>query len=143
MSKGNTFENDLMKLIFNAVAIANLADDAATDPLTDLYLALHTGDPGEGGSQTTSEADYTGYARVPVNRDAGGWTVAANQAENAALVQFPLCGGGSNIVTHVSVGTAGSGAGKILYSGALNAPRTISDGIQPQFSAGDLVFEED
>lgn len=32
MSKGDTFENDLLKLIFNATAIANLADNAATSP---------------------------------------------------------------------------------------------------------------
>jgi hypothetical protein len=30
MSKGDTFENDLLKLIFNATAIANMADNART-----------------------------------------------------------------------------------------------------------------
>jgi hypothetical protein len=34
MSKGNTFENDVQKLIFQGVVIANLADDAATGPRT-------------------------------------------------------------------------------------------------------------
>ena len=29
MSKGNTFENDLLLLIFNATAIGNIADNAA------------------------------------------------------------------------------------------------------------------
>ena len=73
MSKGDTFENDLLKLIFQAVAIANLADNAATGPLTNLYVSLHTADPGEAGNQSTSEATYTGYARVAVARTAGGW----------------------------------------------------------------------
>ena len=50
MSKGDTTENDLLKLIFNATPIANLADNAATSPLTQLAVALHTGDPGEGGT---------------------------------------------------------------------------------------------
>jgi hypothetical protein len=47
MSMGNTFENDIAKLIFNATAIANIADNAASSPLTSLYVALHTADPGE------------------------------------------------------------------------------------------------
>jgi hypothetical protein len=47
MSKGNTFENDLLKLIFNATAIANLADNASSSPFTNLYVSLHTSDPGE------------------------------------------------------------------------------------------------
>ena len=51
MSKGNTFENDWMKLIFNATAIANIADNAASSPLTNLYVSLHTADPGETGDQ--------------------------------------------------------------------------------------------
>lgn len=136
MSKGNTTENDLVAYIFNDTAIS-------WDALTDLYVALHTGDPGEAGSQTTSEASYTSYARVAVVRSGSGWTVSGNQAENAALVQFPQCTGGSSVCTHVSVGTAASGAGQILYKGALSASLTVSNGIQPQFNAGTLVVTED
>jgi len=51
MSKGNTFENDLLKLIFNATAIAGIADNAGSSPLTSLYVSLHTDDPGEAGDQ--------------------------------------------------------------------------------------------
>lgn len=143
MSKGNTFENDLMKLIFNGTAIANIADNAGSSPLTNLYVSLHTADPGEGGDQTTSEATYTSYARVAVSRDSGGWTVTANEAENAALVQFPQCTGGSNTITYVAVGTASSSTGKLLYSGALSSSLSVSSGIQPQFAAGALTVSED
>ena len=143
MSKGNTFENDLMKLIFTAVAIANLADNAASSPLTNLYVSLHTGDPGEGGDQTTNEADYTGYARVAVARTAGAWTVTNNVAVNAATVTFGLCTAGSNTITHCAVGTSISGAGKLLYSGALAAPLNVSNGITPSFGAGVLSVSED
>lgn len=143
MSKGNTFENDILKLIFNATAIADLAENDATSPLTSLYLSLHTADPGEAGDQTTSEATYTSYARVAVTRDGTGWTVSGNTVSNAALVQFPQCSGGSNNVTHVGVGTASSGAGKMLYKGALSATLSVSSGIQPQFAAGALDISED
>lgn len=143
MSKGNTFENDFLKLIFNGTAIANIADNAASSPLTNLYVSLHTGDPGEAGSQTTSEAAYTSYARVAVSRDSGGWTVSGNAVSNTALIQFPQCTGGSETITHFAVGTASSSTGKVLYKGALSASLAVSSGIQPQFAAGDLDITED
>jgi hypothetical protein len=136
MSKGNTTENDVLALIFNATALSWNAN-------TNLYLALHTGDPGEGGSQTTSEATYTSYARVTVARSGVGWTVSGNTASNAALLQFPQCTGGSSTVTHVSIGTAASGAGQILYSGALSASLAVTNLIQPQFAANNLQIVED
>ena len=143
MSKGNTFELDLLKLIFNATAIANIADNASASPLTNLYLALHTADPGEAGDQTTSEATYTSYARVAVARSGVGWTASANPVVNAALIQFPQCTGGTNTITYVSIGTASSGTGKILYSGALSSSLSVSNLIQPQFSASALTITED
>jgi len=143
MSKGNVFENDLLKLIFQATAIANLADNAATSPLTNLYVSLHTADPGEAGDQSTSEATYTGYARVAVARTSGGWTVTGNAVENAAAINFPACTGGSNTITHFGVGTLSSGTGKLLYSGALTASLAVSAGITPSFAAGTLDITED
>lgn len=143
MSKGNTFENDFLKLIFNATNIANIADNAATAPLTNLFVALHTADPGEASDQTTNEATYTSYARVTVARTSGGWTVAANNASNAALVTFPKATGGSETITHFSVGTLTSGAGKILYSGILDSSLAVSNNVQPEFAIGALDCNED
>lgn len=142
MSKGNTFENDLLKLIFNATPIANLADNAASAPLTDLYLALHTADPGEAGSQTTSECTYTGYARVAVVRTSGGWTVSGASVSPAADVLFGACTVGSETATHASIGTAASGAGKILYSGALSPTIAIALGVQPKITSGSTIGED-
>lgn len=136
MSKGNTTENDFLEYAFKGTAISWNGN-------TDLYLSLHTADPGEGGNQTTSEATYTSYARVAVARSGSGWTVSGNQASNAALVQFPQATGGSNTITYVAVGTASSGTGQVLYSGALNASLAVSSGIQPQFAIGALTITED
>lgn len=143
MSKADVFENDFLKLIFQATAIANIADNAGTAPLTNLYVSLHTADPGETGNQTTNEATYTGYARVAVARTSGGWTVSANAVENAAAITFPECTAGSNTITHFAVGTDVSGTGKILYKGALTASLAVSAGITPEFAAGDLDITED
>lgn len=146
MSKGNTFENDLLQLIFNNVDIADIGDAGGLQNSAtagSLYVALHTADPGEAGTAATSEASYTSYARVAVARTSGGWTVSGNSATNTALIQFPECTGGSNTITHVSITTASSGTSKILYSGALSASRSVSSGIQPQFAATSLTVTED
>jgi hypothetical protein len=144
MSKGNTFENDLLKLIFNATAIANIADNAATSPLTDLYVSLHTADVGEDGTQETSEATYTSYARVAVARTTSGWVAStAGATDNVAAITFPECTGGSNTITHFAVGTASSGAGKVLYKGALTSSLAVSTGITPEFAIGALDVTED
>lgn len=142
MPKSTTFSNDLVALIFNATAIANIADNAAASPLANLYVSLHTADPGIGGAQTTNEAAYTNYARVAVARTAGGWTVAAGEAENVGLIQFAQCGVTGAIVTHVAIGTASGGAGKVLYAGALSSSLAVANGIQPQFAAAALTAAE-
>jgi len=136
MSKGNTFENDVVKLTFNGTAYSWNAN-------SDLYVALHTSDPGEAGSQTTNECAFGSYARQAVARTAGGWTVSGNQASNTAVISFPECTSGSETVTHVSIGTLSSGAGQIIYKGALNASRSVSSGITLQFAIGALVVTED
>lgn len=143
MSFQNTFENDLLSLIFTATAIANIADNAASSPITNIYISLHTGDPGESGDQTTSEATYTSYARVAVARTTSGWTVTSGTCDNDAEIAFPAATGGSNTISHVGAGTAPSGAGKLLASGALTASLAVSSGITPRFAAGELNFTLD
>jgi hypothetical protein len=142
MPKSTTFSNDIALLIFNATAIANLADNASSSPATNLYLSLHTASPGIGGAQTTNETAYTNYARIAVSRDAGGWTVASGAATNTALAQFPQCGASGATITHVAIGTASSGAGKVLYAGALSASLAVANLIQPQFAATALTATE-
>lgn len=146
MSKSNTFENDLLQLIFNNVDIADIGDASGLQNSAtagSLYVALHTGDPGEAGTAATSEAAYGSYARQAVARSGAGWTVSGNSSTNAALIQFPECTSGSETISYVSITTAVSGTSKILYSGALSASRSVSSGIQPQFAASALSVTED
>lgn len=142
MSKGNTFENDWMKLIFNATAIANIADNAGTSPLTNVYVSLHTADPGETGTQTTSECAYTSYARVAVARTSGGWTVTNNSVSPVADISFPAATGGSETATHMVAGTASSGTGKLLYSGAISPTIVISSGVTPKLTTATTITED-
>lgn len=143
MSKGDTFENDILKLIFNATAIANIADNAASSPLTQLFCSLHTADPGESGTQTTSETAYTGYARVAVNRNSGGWTVTGNSVSPVADIVFGTCSASPGAaITHGTVGVATSGSSKILYSGTVTPNITMSVGVAPVLGTASTITED-
>lgn len=143
MSKGNTFENDLLKLIFNGTAIADIADNDATSPLTSLYVSLHTADPGEAGDQTTSEISYTGYARVAVARSGVGFTVTGNSVSPAANVDFGnMTAGAGGTVTHFAIGTVVSGAGKILYSGTVTPNLSVTTGSTPRLTTATAITED-
>ena len=143
MSKGNTFEDDILKLIFNGTAIPNLADNAATSPLTNLYLALHTADPGETGLQSTNEVEYTGYTRVAVARTAGGWTVLNGSCSPTVAIEFgEMSAGIPGTATHASIGTAESGGGKLLYKGALSPTVYYNVGVIPRLRTTSTVTED-
>ncbi len=131
MSLGNTTETEILTYIFDTSAPAWAGN-------ADFYVALHTGDPGEAGTATTSEASYTNYARVSVSRTTG-FTVTGNEVENAALIQFPQSGGSGVTCTHFSIVTTSAGAGQIILRGALSSSLPTDSGIQPQFAAGDLT----
>lgn len=143
MPKSTQTCNDILALIFNATAWADIAENDSSSPATNLYIRLHTGAVAAGDPGNQNEATYTGYAALAVARTTGGWAVPSGGAtSNAALAQFAECTGGSNIITHVSINKAASGAGACLYAGALGASRTITSGIQPQFAAGALDVTE-
>lgn len=141
--KGDTFENDVLKLIFNATAIANMADNAASSPLTNLYVSLHTADPGDAGNQTTSETAYTGYARVAVARTTGGWTVTGNSVSPVANIDFAACTASPGAaITHWAVGTASSSTGKLLYAGTVTPNITMATSVIPRLTTASTVTED-
>lgn len=140
-AKSSTFDNDLLKLIFNATAIANIADNAASGPLTVLYVSLHTATPAVGGNQTTNEAAYTSYARVSVARTSGGWTVTGSSVSPVAAITFPAATGGSETETFFAVGTASTGTGKILYFGPISPTIVVASGVTPRLTTASTVTE--
>lgn len=136
MTKSNDTENDMLNAVLRGV-------DPSWRSGANRYIALHTADPGEAGTAITSEATYTNYARVLVTAATGFSAASGGQSQNTALIQFPQCGASGNTITHVSIVTTASGAGQILYSGALNSTLSIANLIQPQFNAGALTIQED
>lgn len=135
MPKGTTFSNDYLKAVYTAVAIANLLDNAASAPLTNIQIAIHSAYPGVAGDQSTSEITYTGYARVAVARSGSGWTVTGASVSPVAQINFGQCTGGSGTAMFWSTGTAASGAGKLLHTGPIGTKL----GPFTAIAAGDLI----
>lgn len=146
MSASNSLENSILLLIFNNTDFATIGDATGlrgSSAAGSLYVSLHTSDPGEAGAQTTNETAYTNYARIAVARSGSGWTVSTNAVVNAAEVLFATCGVTGATITHFGVGTASSGAGVLLFSGALSASLAVSAGIAPRFAASQLSISND
>jgi hypothetical protein len=137
MSKGNTLEQQVLDFIFLGTA-------PSWDANGNFYAALHEADPGEAGTQETSEASYPAYARVAVSRDAAGFSRAGSTISNVAQIQWPQCtSGGPFTMTHYSIGTAATGAGQILYKGALSASMIFGVNGIPIVPAGAQTVSED
>jgi len=134
----STFANDLLLLIFNATAIANIADNASSSPITNIYVSLHTGDPGN-GTQSSSEAAYSSYARVAVARTSGGWTVSSNTVVPVATISFPAATGGSETETYAGIGKSVSGSTLLFFSGAISPTIAVSSGVTPQLTTASTL----
>ena len=141
----STFANSLLLLIFNATAIANIADNAASSPITNIYVSLHTADPettagaGTVNTQNASEAAYTSYARVAVARTSGGWTVSTNTVVPVATIGFPAATGGSETETFAGIGKSISGATLLFFSGAISPTIVVSNGVTPQLTTASTL----
>jgi hypothetical protein len=145
MSKSDAFESALLALIFQNTNIANIGDATGLRGAAaagQLFVALHTADPGEAGTQTTNEVAYTGYARVGLARSSGGFTITGNSVSPAANVNFPACTAGSATATHFSVGVASTGAGVVLYKGAISPAIAIAAGVTPRLTTVTAITED-
>jgi len=141
MSKSNACETALLQLLFNATTFAEMAENDTTSPSANLTVALHTGDPGEAGNQSTSETTYTGYSRVNVARTSGGWTVSGNSVSPVANIDFGECSASpGGAITHFSVGT---GTGNVmLYSGTVTPNVTMAVGVLPRLKTTSTITED-
>jgi len=139
MSISDATEDDILDLIYRATAIANVADDAAASPLTNIHVGLHTGDPGDTGTMSTSESAYTSYARVNVARSTGWNASSGGSTSPAASIDFPAGTGGSGTVTYFSTGKTGGGAAQIFWSGTVTPNIVTGDGITPSLTTATTI----
>ena len=139
MSIANVTETAILKLIYQAVAWANYADNAAATPQTVVDNALHTGDPLDTGTQSTSETTYTSYTRVSVSRTTGGWTEASGTITPVANIDFPAGTGGAGTITNWSTGKSGGGTSSILWSGTVSPNITAGSGVTPRLTTASII----
>jgi hypothetical protein len=139
MGIADNTENNILKLIYNATAWANIAINHTTTPDANTAVALHTADPTDTGTMSTSEANYTSYARASVARTTGGWTVTANSASPVTAISFPAGTGGSGTVTHFSTGKLGGGASDIFLSGTVTPNIVTGNGVTPQLTTSTTI----
>ena len=150
--KTNNYAQGLIDLIFQAIVTGGssflnttgftLAANGGGTPATNLYVSLHTADPGPAGTQSTSEAAYTGYSRVAVARTTGGWSTTNQTISNVAAVTFPTSTSGPEVETYFGIGLESSGATPLLYSGQLTNSLTVNNGVTPSFAIGALTITE-
>src|SRR5215217_1251055 len=118
MPKALPFASELLDLILNGGPDAGVGIAQ-----TELYLSLHTADPGTRGLQDANEvtqAAYVGYTRQPVSRTGSSWSRAVNgEAALLANADWPAAGPGSTgaVITHVGLGCYATGPGRMLYTG--------------------------
>jgi hypothetical protein len=144
MPKATAICNSVLGIMYRAAAWANVADNAASAPLSSVYLGLHTATltPAT-GTQTENEIAYTNYARKQTARSSVDWSApSGGQLSNVQVLQFPACGATGGSAHTTSTGTASSGAGAVWHFGALNFVLAIGNGITPQFNIGAYVIQE-
>lgn len=131
---------------YSETAIRDWMSQGTTMPAapSDLYVALHTSDPGEtpDGSTEVSAADYD---RVGVTAGSGWSTITSGGGsgfENASETSFGEATNNWGTISHISLWDAQTG-GNCLASYAVGTSKPIDTGDEATFPAGDISFTID
>ncbi len=142
MPKGTATCNNIVGLYYNATAIANIADNAASSPIINIKVRLATASYTASDNGSANEATYTNYSPKDVPRSTAGWTAPSGGAtQNADDIDFDQCGASGNTITSMAT-TKGAGASDIFHYGDLNASIAVSNQIQPRFPSGSVTITE-
>jgi hypothetical protein len=140
MTIANDTENSILNLIYSATTWANYAINATASPETNIHVGLHTADPTDTGTMSSSESAYTNYARQNVARSTGWTTSSAGSVSPAANIDFPSSGASGTTITHFSTGKTGGGTAAILWSGTVTPNIAIgASGITPRLTTGSTI----
>ena len=122
---------------------SGMNDDRANALLTadlktaTVYGALFTADPTDAGIVTNEVADSNAYARTVISFDDAA---ATRTIDNDVACEFPAASGGAwGTITHLMICTTNAHNGDTgIYYGALTASKTVGDGDQLVFAAGNI-----
>lgn len=148
MSKSDTLEYNLLRGIFNGVAISSLF---ATAGSTSLWLGLHTADPLD-ESSTANEGGYAQYTRVQCERSTGSSGFAVTSGSSATKAScapvsnrdFPQnTSTSTGTFTHASVWMSSNGGSSVcLYNGTISPNINFSQNVTPRITTGSSITEE-
>lgn len=144
LAMGANWAAGVLKLLFRNENMANVGDATGLRGSTtagNLYLSLHTADPGASGNQTTNETSYGGYLRKDVPRTTTDWDISGANITPHATVSFPPATSGTATITHFGIGTASSGTGVLLYSGTVTPNISVATGVTPQLTTSTTITE--
>ena len=103
---------------------------------TDVYISLHSADPGDTGA---SEISGGSYARAAT--DSTFWTLAAGKLVDLdTAIEFSDMPG--DTVTHIGLWDAATG-GNFLWGGTLTESKTVPAGETLRFKATDITAQID
>jgi hypothetical protein len=105
-----------------------------------VYVALHTGAPGDdAASNELDDSAGINYSRQEVLVSDIN-EVSANKFENGVKVLFGPASGDWGDVSYFSLWDAQSGGNSLIVAD-VNTTRTVLDGDEAKFQAGELTFE--
>lgn len=149
MSKSNSYEQDLLRLLLNASPISQVADNASSSAAVDIWASLHDADPGEPGTQGSNELSYTGYSRIAVTRSTAGFVISSGTTAGASASPVSPIAFGQNTststgtITHFALGlSSGSTSGKVFYSGTISPNISLAQNVTPRLTTASS-FRED
>ena len=118
----------------------NLVKGTNQNAPTNLFVALHTGDPGADGTANEVSTVGTGYARqtlTPATWSAILGTIAGGdrRVEYTALIQFLEATQNWGDISHLSFHTSSTGA-NLHSSGTLTTAKAVNTGSTANFPSG-------
>jgi len=114
--------------------------DVAPAP-ANIYVALHTSDPGESPDGST-EVDSGTFTYNRVSTSAGSdWTINSDEFENSVEIEFPEASSTWGTVSHFSLWDGSADSDNALAKSALDSSRTVESGDAPVFRVGNLSGE--
>lgn len=132
-----SFSNYTAQAVLNAI-FGRTSNFGSLGSEPDKWIALSTTAPDEDGGNV-SEPSGDGYDRVETT--SGDWNDATDAdpsvIDNSATITFPEATGSWGEITHFAIFDSQTG-GEMLASGSLDTSRTVEDGDEPRFQAGEL-----
>ncbi len=140
--KGSKASANFLRLLYQSVQWANVADNARDGPLGNIYYGLNGIVANTELNQNTAEAIYEGYARQAVARSAGGHVLTGRTITLASALTFPRAlGGEEQEMVYFHSGSNPTGIGEVFHCGPLDPPILVRRGVAPQLLAETDITE--